>query len=243
MDADVRRSIDMGTRTHTFGTTHAVASPDFGVLLTQLTGLLARGTALAAQQRDGFVERAAASARKRELERTIRAVHVAHLAQAGQLAARDDHEIGSTFRLAPATGSFTAFRTAVGSMAEAAERHREALVKRGMSGTVLADLGEAVKQFDLAVERANAARAAHVAASAELRAVGAEIVQVVRMLDAVARLEFKDDPSLLAAWKSVSRRQAVSRDGSAAEVPGPAPAPTTEGQPATPAVGDVRPAA
>ncbi|HKT61152.1 MAG TPA: hypothetical protein VJQ46_13960 [Gemmatimonadales bacterium] len=219
--------MDTGTRTETFWGSHPITNPDLGPLLTQLTELLNRGRELAAEQRANFVERAAASARKRELERTIRAVHVAHLSQAGALAARDDHSIGTSFRLAPTSGSFAAFRNAVGTMAEAAERHRDALIKHRMSPTVLADLGEALKEFDLAVERGNKARAGHVEASAQLRLVGADILRVVKLMDAIARLEFKADPALLAGWKSVSRRQAVARD-TADE-----PAPT----------GDVRPAA
>jgi len=236
MDMDARRSLDMGTRTETFATTHPVANPDFGPLLTQLTGLLTQGRELAAEQRANFAERAAASALKRQLERTIRAVHIPHMAQAGQLAARDDHQIGATtFRLAPASDSFAAFRTAVGNMVAAADDHRDALVKRGMSPTVLADLEVVLKEFDRAVERGNTARAGHVAATAQLRVIGAEIVKVVRLMDAVARLEFKDDAALLAAWKSVSRRQALPQGESGEGGTGP----SEQGSATT----DVRPAA
>jgi hypothetical protein len=59
--------------------------------------------------------------------------------QAGQLAAHDDHRIGATTcRLAAASDSFAAFRTALGNMVVAVEDHRNSLVKPGMSPTVLA---------------------------------------------------------------------------------------------------------
>lgn len=234
MDADVRRSMDTGTRTETFWGTHPIANPDLGPLLTRLTGLLTQGRELAAEQQVHFVERRAASARKRELERTIRAVHVPHMSQAGQLAARDDHEIGATtFRFAPNGDSLSAFRNMVGTMAEAAERHRDALIKRGMSATVMTDLGVAIKEFDLAVERGNKARAGHVEATAQLHVVGGDIVKVVKLMDAIARIEFKDDPGLLATWKSVSRRQALPQTDTGDAGPGEQPGPA----------GDVRPAA
>jgi len=212
MDAIVRRSIDRGTLVESFWQSHSITNPDLGPLLTQLTGFLARGQELALEQRANLVERTGASAQKRELERTIRSTHVPHLSQAGALAAIDDPELGTvTFRLAPSNGSFTAFRTAIGTMVGAAEQHRDALVKRGMGPSVLTDLGGAIKQFDLAVDRGNKARAAHVEATAKLTALGADIVKVVKMMDAIARIEFKDDPGLLTTWKTVSRRHAVAQ--------------------------------
>lgn len=235
MDKVARRSIDRGTLIESFWKSHSISNPDLGPLLTQLIGLLARGQELAVEQRANLVERTGASAQKRELERTIRATHVPHLSQAGALAAVDDPELGSTtFRLAPSSGSFTAFRTAIGTMAASAEQHRDALVKRGMGPSVLNDLGGAIKQFDLAVERGNKARAAHVEATAQLGVVAADLVKVVKMMDAIARIEFKDDPGVLAAWKSVSRRQGVPHTD--------AGAPGAAEQGSAPA-DDVRPAA
>jgi hypothetical protein len=235
MDATVRRSIDRGTLVEAFWQSHRITNPDLGPLLTQLTGLLARGQELAIEQRGNQVDRTAASAQKRELERTIRATHVPHLSQAGALAASDDPELGTvTFRLAPSSGSFTAFRAAIGTMAASAEQHRDALVKRGMGPSVLTDLGGAIKQFDLAVERGNKARAAHVEATAQLAVVAADIAKVVKMMDAIARLEFKDDPGLLATWKSVSRRQGIPQADAGAAGPSDSPTGPT---------GDVRPAA
>jgi hypothetical protein len=235
MEADVRRNIDRGVQVETFWNTHSITNPDLGPLLTQLTGLLARGRDLAAAQRANLAERSAASARKRELERKIRAVHVPHLSQAGVLAVVDDPELGTiTFRLAPNSGSFAAFRDSVGTMAATAEQHRDALIKRGMGASVLSDLGESIKEFDLAVDRGNKARAAHVEATAQLAVVASGITKVVRMMDAIARIAFDGDPGLLATWKIVSRRHASPQ--------GDTGAPGSPEQRSA-AAGDVRPAA
>ena len=235
MDKVARLSIDRGTLVEAFWQSHRITNPDLGPLLTQLTGLLSRGLELAADQRANLGERSAASARKRDLERTIRSTHVPHLSQAGALASIDEPEIGTvTFRLAPDNGSFAAFRNAIGTMVDSADRHRDALVRRGMGPTVLSDLGSAIKEFDLAIERGNKARAAHVEATAQLKAVSATIVKVLKLMDGIARIEFKNDPGLLATWKSVSRWQAVPQ--AEADAAGPSDPPSGP-------AGDVQPAA
>jgi hypothetical protein len=219
MDGKVRRKVAMGTGARNFGRSHPVDSPEFILIMGELDELLARVQIRANQQRDGFIDRHAAAVRKRELESRIRGVHLPHLARAGQSAARDNHELAEFAR--PVGDTYAAFRTAAGGMATVAEEHKELMVKRGMSLTVLEDLKQLLKDFDAAVELGNAGRAAHLEASAELKRLADEIVRRVRLLDAVNQLHFRDDPSVLAAWASVSRVQATPKTMPSSKARGP----------------------
>lgn len=226
----------MGTGARDFGRSHPVDSPEFILIMGELDELLGLVQIRANQQRDGFIDRHAAAVRKRELESRIRAVHLPHMARAGQSAARDNHELAESFGK-PIGDTYAAFRTAAGGMAAVAEEHKELLVKRGMSVTVLEDLKQSLKDFDAAVDLGNAGRAAHLEASAELKHLADEIVRRVRLLDAVNQLHFRDDPSVLAAWASVSRVQAAPK--SSAESPDAG----EQGEAPPAGTGDVRPAA
>lgn len=239
MNARDRRKIEMGHGSSDFSHAHAADSPEYVLILTELDAFLVRADVLSAQQREGFIDQHAATLRKRELESQIRSIHLPHLAAAGVQSARDDHELGTTFTNRPRVQTFAGFRSAVGTMVAAAEANREVMTKRGMSPTVLEDLKRAIQDFDTAVELGRAGRAAHVGASAELRLIGHEIVKRVRLLDAVNRLRFKDDPSLLAAWAAVSHVQANPK--ATAEPPAPGTEQPGTVPPAAP--GDVRPAA
>jgi hypothetical protein len=54
---------------------------------------------------------------------------------------------------------------------------------------------------------------AHVGASAGLRAVADEVVQVLRVMDGLNRYRFMNDAELLAAWDSASNVLATPRTG------------------------------
>ena len=182
----------------------------------------------------------AAVARKAELRRTMLAVHIAHLAQVGREAAREDHELGRTFRFKPQAGTYLAFRTAARAMAVEAETHREILIRHGLAASVLEEFVQRLDQFDAAVALGHTGRAGHMGATLELNAVAAAIVRVVRVMDGRNRQRFQDDQQLLGAWVAGSTVLGVpARGGGVAPVP---PGEVVPGGTVSPA-GDVRPAA
>lgn len=237
MDAKVRRKVAAGTGSRDFGRSHPVDTPEFILIMGELDELLAKIQIKAGQQRDGFIDKHTGSVRKRDIERRIRRLHLPHLQRAGQSAAPDNPSLAEAFPRKPATTTQAAFRTVAGGMAAAAEEHKEVMAKRGMSVDVLEDLKQALKEFDAAAELGNQGRAAHLEASAELRLLGNEIIQRVRLLDAINQLHFRQDPSLLSAWAAVSKVQATPKT-SAEGQDGSQP---DQGPLAGP--GDVRPAA
>jgi hypothetical protein len=232
MNAQCRRKIEMGTRALEFSRAHPDADPGYAAAAAKLEQLMARASEATVAQRSGIVDSRAASARKGELKRTMQSVHIAHLAQVGEEAATENHELGRLFRFKPAAGTFLAFRAAAGTMADEAQANREMLVKYGLSAAVLEEFLQRLAQFDAAVALGNAGRAAHVGATAELDAVAAGIVRAVNVMDGRNRQRFQQEEHLLAEWISAStvlgRRRRVPE----------APAPEV-----TLPEGDVRPAA
>jgi hypothetical protein len=243
MDGKVRRGLEMVSRALKFHEANPSDSQEYEVFLKGVGERLARAQGLIAQQRDGLIDVHAGSAHKQEVMRTIRAVHLPHLAEAGQAAAKDDHELAKLFIFKPGSDTLLGFRSATGAMLAAAQEHKEVLVKHGMSPQVLDSLVEALAEFDAAAELGSKGRAAHVGATAELTVLGKELVKSVRMMDAVNRLRFRDTPALLASWQNVSRVHATPRNGetevaSTADSTGaqpPAAAAPAEGAPVAPA--------
>jgi hypothetical protein len=237
MDARSRRKIEMGTRARAFTRARPDTDPGYIAAAAKLEQLVDHAAALATGQRNGLIDVRAASARKEELRGAMLAGPIAHLAEVGQVAAREEHELGKTFRFKAGASTFLAFGTAARSMATEAEAHREVLVKHGLSESVLQQLVQMLDEFDAAVALGNNGRAAHVGATRELQAVASEIVQTVRVMDGRNRQRFQEDGEILGSWISASTVLGAPRGGNGATGTPPAP----EG--GTPSEGEVRPAA
>ena len=236
MNAQSRRKIEMGTRALAFSRARPDTEPGYAAAAAKLEQLVARSVQGATAQREGIVAVRAATARKLALRRTMLSVHIAHLAEVGQEAAREDHELGNTFRFKPAASTMLAFQSAARSMANAAAVHREVLVKYGLAESVLAQFVELIDEFDEAMTLGMNGRAKHIAATEELQAVANGIVRTVRVMDGRNRQRFEGDEQVLRAWLGASVVFATPR-------PGPGGSTAPESSDAIPSAGDVRPAA
>jgi hypothetical protein len=219
----------MGTRALEFSRAHPDSEPGTADVVARLEQLIARANQAAAAQRDGIIQVSAARLRKEELRRAM-LVSIAHLAEVGRAAAREEHELGKAFRFRPDASTYFAFRTAARSMAAAAQEHRETLLKYGLSQSVLDELVRQLDQLDEAVVLGYEGRGAHIGATRELRAVSTEIFRTVRVMNGRNRQRFADDGQLLGAWISAST--VVGK-----------PQPEKESEEETPGGGEVRPAA
>jgi hypothetical protein len=210
----------MGRRALEFSVAHPDTEPGTGAVVARLEQLLARANDLAAAQRDGLIDAAAASARRKELRRQMLDVPIAHLAEVGRAAAREEHELGKTFRFRPTANTFLAFRTAARSMAAAAAANRDVLLKYGLSQSVLDEFVKQLDEFDAATALGNEGRTAHVGATRELNGAASEIVGAVRVMDGRNRQRFVQDGQLLGSWLNAStvlgkRRQGADPEGTA----------------------------
>jgi hypothetical protein len=235
MNAESRRKIEMGARALEFCRAHPDTEPGTASVEARLEQLLARANEVASAQREGLIHARAATARKADLRRAMLDVPIAHLAEVGEVAASEEHELGKTFRFKPGASTLLAFRTAARGMASAAAVHQEVLARHGLSASVMAEFGQLLDQFDAAVALGNDGRTAHIGATRELRTVAQQIVQTVRVMDGRNRQRFAEDARLLGSWLGASRVLGRRRPGATDEPV------TTEGPP--PPGGDVRPAA
>ena len=204
MDAKSRRKIQMGQSAYQFSSINPDTSAGYTAALSQLADRLTRADQIASQQLEGLREVRVASARKVELRRVLKTAHLDHVAQVGKVASRDVPDLAQKLVFRPGTASFLAFRTAARAVAAEAQTHKEVLVKHGLAETVLDNLMQALDQFDAAVDQGMRGRQAHVGASAELKSVADEIVQIVRVMDGLNRYRFLHDAERLAAWESAS---------------------------------------
>ena len=230
MNADSRKKIEMGTRALEFSRAHPDTEAGTAIVATRLEQLVARAEDTATAQRNGLIQVRAASARKDEIRRWMLDVPIAHLAEVGRAAAREEHELGKTFRFKPGASTFLAFGTAARGMASSAQTHREVLAKYGLSQSVLDEFVQMLDQFDATVALGIEGKTAHVGATQELRAVASEIQRTVRIMDGRNRQRFAQDEQLLASWINASTVLGTPR-------------PDTESEGETPAGGEVRPAA
>lgn len=160
------------------------------------------------EQRAGLLDVHAAALEKRKLRLEIVSGPIAHLAEVGRLASREDHQLATTFRIKPSGDTYVAVRTAAGTMKAEAETHRDVLSRHGLSEPILALLGQQLEKFDAAVALGVSGRSRHKGATKQLGSLAQELGALVRVMDARNRQRFQDNPQLLEAWISASKLQA-----------------------------------
>jgi hypothetical protein len=201
MNTDTRLRLDMGARVRGFCRAHPTDDPGYTGLVTRLEDRLDRARILAEQQRAGQVTAHASVVSKDDLKVLVRD-RLLVVSGAAELAALDDPGLDARVE-APSLGiSHRAFLTAARVVLAQATPLKETLQQHGMPVNFLADLAVQVDHYEQVVDEKVTAQSSHVGASADLEAVAAEVLMVVRMLDRVNRVRFRKDAELLAAWKS-----------------------------------------
>ena len=223
MDARLRRRLEMAVRVRDFLRAHQTEDVAEKAALARLEELLQRAEVLASQQLAGILAARAATEMRGEVRRALRTKLLHYLSAVGQLAANENAELGQEFRL-PKVGPNTPFVTMARGMLEKATANKDLLVKRGMSETLLTDIEATIKSFEHTLETTRAGRRDHVGASADLRAVMAEVSEQVKVLDGVVRYRFGDNAELMGAWGSAHSVVGPSRSHTVAPASPASPA-------------------
>jgi hypothetical protein len=231
----------MGSRALEFSRAHPDGSPGYTAALAELEQQLARAEQLATQQRQGVVEVRAATARKRDLRRSIRQRLLVHVARAARGAAREVPELTQRFALPREPIPYLTFRTLARNVADEAQQRKELLVKYGLVEQLLVSLLESLDQFDQAMTQAAEGRRMHIAAGVELDVVADEVVDIVQVFDGLNRFRFAGDPDLFAAWRSASNVIGPAKRGGRSE--GRINTPSEKPPESPPSGGEIKPAA
>lgn len=247
MQSRSRRRIDMGESASQQAHSSPTDDSSFNAALARLDALLQRVKAAAARQLEGITRVRAASAAARSLQAAMRRTHLPHISRVVELAAEEKPELAPAVRQTRESRTVRGFRTTAGAFVALAQANLELLVKYGLALPVLNDLIALLDRYDQAITLKLEARQQHVGATAELRSVADEIVQVVQVMDGFQRLRFAQDPDRLAAWESASsvpadRHSATPADDSA-EGGTPTGGQPGGGSPGGASTSDVRPAA
>jgi hypothetical protein len=231
MNRIISRRLEMAVRVRVFSDTHPSADPSFVVVLGRLKEGIDRMVELSGQQVGGFLSRHSSSLRRRDIRRKLRDGLLRHLVTVAEDASAEKPELRAKFELPAHNLSHVRFQTVARKMLEQGEAERELLVKHGLSDTLLGDLAAAVAEFDASVAETNSGRQDHILASAELRTVSEEVVQLVEMMDGLNRYRFQKEPQLLVAWDA-ARHITSGPQAAKEEVPVTPPGETGEVKPA-----------
>ena len=202
MNALLRRRLEMAARVRDFLRAHKTDAVGEGLGLAKLEELIQRAEVLVAQQRGGVVVTRAATQLRDKLRRALQSKLLLYLRAVGAVAAKQNPELAVQFQLPPANASHQALLTGVRGMLEKATAQKELFVSRGMSPMLLDALAGALGEFEKTLEASREGRRNHVGASADLKAVPAEIKEQVRVLDGLVRFRFGENAELMGAWAS-----------------------------------------
>lgn len=202
MNAILRRRLEMAARVRDFLRAHKTDAVGEGLGLAKLEELIQRAEALDAQQRAGVVETRTSTRQREGLRQKLQSKLLLYLRALGALGNAEKGELAVQLQVPPSNSSQRALLTAAREMLEKATAQKDVLLNRGMPPTLLDDLGAALAAFEKTIEATRAGRRGHVGASAELKAVAAEITKQVRALDGMVRYRFGENAELMGAWRS-----------------------------------------
>jgi len=205
MLAGIRRTLAMGARVWDFFQAHSSEEPGHKSVLDKLGERLRRADLLSDQQRLGVAQERGAVARRVELRRSISEELLPHLVRVGQVVEAERPDLAGKFRTPSPNAPLRVFRDSTRAMLNLATANRDPLVAKGLSQALLDDLTVTLAEFEKATVLAHEGRRDHVGATADLKQVTAEIVELVGQLDALNRYRFGKDTELLAAWRSARR--------------------------------------
>jgi hypothetical protein len=94
------------------------------------------------------------------------------------------------------------FLGAARSVAALAEEQKAVFVRDGMPASFVADLTQALDDYEAAATKGNNARQLHVGARAELGTLARQVMQLLRRLDGINRYRYRNDPHLYAQWQA-----------------------------------------
>ena len=180
MSIQIRRKLGTGARALEFMAANPFPTEPEQRVVLELKELVTRGEELLGQVLAGESGAAEASRQRRALVETLVRDLLRPLSVAGVAAAEEEPAVAQLRRVPSIKGSLQDIRVAAEAMAELASRHRDVLIRHGLSANLPDDLGAALAQFDAAMQQAHAGRRAHIGARAELADVGRKFTAVLQ---------------------------------------------------------------
>ncbi len=193
--------LEMGTRVVAFSMANPSDNPGQEAAVAKLDEKVARAKALVNQGATGHLTVRASVLTKEQVREALTA-KIRLLQGVARAAAVEVPGVGARIRLRGSRpGNTTFLASAQLALAQATE-FQELFTKYGMPAGFLEEFGSLVKEFEASLDQKDAGLRTHVGANAELDATMADIMMLVKQLDAINRHRFRKDPERLSAWKS-----------------------------------------
>ena len=209
MNKILRIRLDMATRVRDFLRAHKTdvvgegAGGAGGLGLAKLEELVQRADGLVAKQRAGLAATRSTPMQRRRIRDTLQTALLRYLKAVSVAAAKENTDLLAHFQLPHANVSHRGFLAAVQVMLAKATEQKDLLVSHGMQPSLLDDLGTTLAEFEQTLEGSRAGRRDHMGATADLKAIAAEINEQVRVLDGLMQYRFRDNAELMGEWAGV----------------------------------------
>lgn len=202
MTREIRVILEMAARVFNWCKVHLDPSERFIALMDRLGFLLTRADALVVQQVNGKAASSKAVRRRKEVVRALRVGPLKHLVRIARTAAARLPGLDKHFSLPRDGASQKVVLAQVRSMVAEVEKEKALFQEYGLSDDVLGSITALLAEYEQALEAGDAGRRAHTGARVDLEEVTDEIMQVIRDLDAMQRLRYRNEPEQLGSWQS-----------------------------------------
>ena len=199
----LQRVIEWVIRVVGFFHAHPATDPGDIIIVMQLEAALARAQAMVAKHHKGRTDARAARQLRNDLRKWVQQALVRYLLAIGARASKDRADLAAKFKFPKANASIQVFLVSVKALLAEAQSQEQLLIQAGMSPTLVPDFQKAVQELETADETSREARREHVAARGDLRGMGQDLIELVRVLDGSNRWRFRKDPELRAQWDAV----------------------------------------
>ena len=211
----------MAVRVRDFLRGKPFGTPEGDGVAAQFEAAVGRALDLTDQVAGGDRSDRAASAVRRGIRRSVRGEVLKHMARVAEAAAAEKPQVAEQFRLPKIAGTEADFRSVARTFLVEAQANEALFKKHGMWAGASEELKGRLEAYDRVSADGNAGRATHTGARGELAMLSRKLIQMVKQLDGMMLIRFREDPSLRSAWES-ARNVAW---------PGPAVAPPAAGDP------------
>ncbi len=117
-------------------------------------------------------------------------------------AAAEKPELAEKLRMPRGRTTEAAFRCAARTVLAEAQANQDLLLKYGMWDGALDELTGRLAEYDRASFDGHSGRALHTGARAELSVLAKELLAMVKQLEGMMLIRFRQDPNLRGAWAS-----------------------------------------
>ncbi|MEZ4456098.1 MAG: hypothetical protein R2882_06045 [Gemmatimonadales bacterium] len=202
MQRQVTRKLEMAIRARNFVRAHPFSDPTHVAITDRLDAEVTRAQGLAVREQTGRLDANAAVRHRKELRRALQQDLVRYVARVGAVAAQAHPELASRLEAPKSHATNAVFLARAWELLEMTKANLELLAAHGLAASQVEELAAALTRYEAVTERADAGRRLHIGARAELVSLVADLAELIRLLDSLSRMQFREDPELLAAWDS-----------------------------------------